>query len=52
MRRLSTTESTYPTLIFWRVKCNVVQMTPIIKMMFDTWRKKVPWGKQSAKRTR
>ena len=37
-------------LIFWGVKCNVVQTTPIIKMMFDTWRKKVPWGKQSAKR--
>ena len=37
-------------MIFWRVKCNVVQTIPIIKMMFDTWRKKVPWGKQSAKR--
>ena len=35
---------------FWTVKCNVVQTTPVIKMMFDTWRKKVPWGKQSAKR--
>ena len=37
-------------LIFWRVKCNVVQMTPILKMMFDSWRKKVPWGKQPVKR--
>ena len=37
-------------LIFWRVKCNVVQTTPIVKMMFDTWRKKVPWERQSAKR--
>ena len=27
-----------------------MQTTPIIKMMFDIWRKKVPWGKQSAKR--
>ena len=37
-------------LIFWRVKCNVVQTTPIIKMTFDTLRNKLPWGKQSAKR--
>ena len=32
------------------VKCNVLQTGPVIKMMFDTWRWKVPWGKQSAKR--
>ena len=26
-----------------------MQTTPIINMMFDTSRKKVPWGKHSAK---
>ena len=35
---------------FGRVKCNVLQTIQVIKMMSDTWRGKVPLGKQSAKR--
>ena len=31
-------------LILPRVKCNVLQTTPVIKKISDTWRKKVPRG--------
>ena len=31
-------------LILWQVNCNVLKTTPVIKMMSDNWRRKVPWG--------
>ena len=30
-------------MILPRVKCNVLQATPVIKMISDTWTKKVSW---------